>query len=640
MKILITGGAGFIGSNFVHYWLKNHPNDKIKVIDALTFAGNKDNLSGVLKKIDFVEGNITNRGQVAEAMKGMDAVVHFAAESHVDRSIFDPNQFWKTNVDGTRILLEEAQKAGVSRFHHVSTDEVYGELTLDSKERFNEDTPYAPQPDNLYAISKAEADRVTREFYKDTGMFITISNCSNNYGPYQFPEKFIPILVTNLIDGYKAPVHGDGQHVRDWIHTHDHATAVDLILEKGKPGETYLVGSRNDVPNRYIAERVVDLYGKDESWIKFVPDRHSNDRRYAIDSTRMVKELGWKPTITRENFDDGLKETINWYKNNPEWWRPLLQRRAMIADGDQKVFAFVELDRNLGKTKFIYKDAEEDDKDDKHKSIMVESDTKKITQILNKLKSHEWYKNTNKHVQKKLLDLVKIARTSGFVEDLANRPEVMGSIKQNKIVKIEYSPDKFGIYGVAIWFEVQNPEGEKHIEGYYSWAMGVKSGAKLLVLIRYKDRITHLAMTKEEKFPMGSLVYNLAGGFPHVNESVFDLFHRKIEDDLGIDVKKGSVKLGEIIGLGRVMPDSGMTNNHPFLYALVLDLEENIFPPIKIGEIYESPLDRLVLWPIERLQELVNKIDDSYFLSALARLTLSGVSDIKLGGKQVVWQKR
>ncbi len=637
MNILITGGAGFIGSNFVHYWIKKHPNDKIRVLDALTFAGNKANLNGVLRKIDFVEGDITSHDQVAASMKGIDTVVHFAAESHVDRSIFDPSRFWKTNVEGTQVLLEEALKTKVPRFHHVSTDEVYGELALDSKERFNEDTPYAPQPDNLYAISKAEADRVTREFYKQTGMFITISNCSNNYGPFQFPEKFIPILVTNLIDGFKAPIHGDGQHVRDWIHTSDHATAVDLILEKGKPGETYLVGSKNDVPNKYIAERVVNLYGKDDSWIKYVPDRHSNDRRYAIDSTKMIKELGWKPAITRENFDDGLKDTISWYKGHPEWWRPLLKRKAMIADGDQKVFAYIEIDRNLGKTKFIYKEQGEDKKD-KLKSRMLGSDPNKVSLIVHKLKSHAWYKNSSKLIQKKVIDLVKVARTSGFVDDLANRPELMGTLKQNKIVKIEYSPDKFGIYGVAVWFEVENQQGETHVEGYYSWAMGVKSGAKLLVLIRHKDRITHLALTKEEKFPMGSVIYNLAGGFPRINESVFDLIHRKLEDDLGIDVKNGSVKLGEIIGLGRVMPDSGMTNNHPFLYALVLDLEDNIFPPIKMGEIYEGA-GKLVLWPIERLQELVNKVDDSYFLSALARLTLSGVSDIKLGEKRVVWQK-
>ena len=631
MKILITGGAGFIGSNFVHYWLKKHPKDQIRVLDALTFAGNKDNLKTVMRKLDFVEGDITNRGHVASAMKGIDTVVHFAAESHVDRSIFEPSKFWKTNVEGTKILLEEAKNARVNRFHHVSTDEVYGELALNSEERFSELTPYAPRPDNLYAISKAEADHVVHNFYKETGMFLTISNCSNNYGPFQFPEKFIPIMVTNLIDEMKAPIHGDGENVRDWIHTYDHATAVDLILEKGKAGETYLVGSRNDVANKFIAERVVNLSGKDESWLKHVPDRHSNDRRYAIDSTKMVKELGWKPTITRDNFDDGLKDTIAWYKKNDSWWRPLLKRKATLSDGDQKVFAFIELDREIGKTKFTYtEESTTQSRNERLTTKMIEEDPRKIRLITNKLKSNSWFKNSTKGIQKKILDLIKIARTSGFVEEIANRPELVGSLKQNKIVKIEYSPDKAGIYGVAIWFEVEDKDGKKHIEGLYSWAMGVKSGAKLLTLVRHKGEITHLAMVKEEKFPVGGQVYNLAGGFPRINESVFDLIHRKIEDDLGIDVRGGQVRVGDIIGLGRVMPDSGMTNNHPFLYAIILDLSDNIFPPIKKGELYESG-EKLVLWPTEKLSELVNKVDDGYFLSALTRLTLSGVSNLKLG---------
>ena len=630
MKLLVTGGAGFIGSNFIHYWARNHPKDKIRVIDALTFAGNKANLEPVKRKIEFIEGDITNRENVKSAVRGMDAVIHFAAESHVDRSIFEPGKFWKTNVEGTRILLEESQKSGVERFHHVSTDEVYGELPLDSNDRFSETTPYAPRPDNLYAVSKAEADRVVREFYKESGMFITISNCSNNYGPYQFPEKFVPILVTNLIDGMKAPVHGDGQHVRDWIHTEDHATAVDLILEKGMPGETYLIGSKNDVPNMYIAQRIVNLYGKDERWIRHVPDRLANDRRYAIDSTKMIKELGWKPSITKENFDDGLKDTISWYKNNKDWWKPLLARKATIQDGDQKVFAFIEIDREIGKTKFVYK-KEEDELDEatRYAQRMVEEDPKKIKLIVAKLKSHDWYKNSSSVIKEKLLHLVKVARTSGFVEDLANRPEVIGNLKQNKVVKFEHSPDKNNIYGVAIWFEVEDEEGKKHIEGYYSWAMGVKSGAKLLVLTRHKGQLTHLAMVKEQKFPIGSVIYNLAGGLPKVNESVFDLISRKLLEDLGVDVKNGSAKIGEIIGLGRVTPDPGMTNNHPFLYAIILDLSDNIFPPIIPGETYESG-NQLVLWPVEKLQELVNRIDDSYFLSALARLTLSGVTKIKL----------
>lgn len=629
MKVLITGGAGFIGSNFIYYWLKNHPKDKIRVLDALTFAGNKENLKPVLKKIEFIEGDITNRDQVKSAMKGIDTVVHFAAESHVDRSIFEPGKFWKTNVEGTKILLEEAHYAKVPRFHHISTDEVYGELPLDSNDRFGEKTPYAPRPDNLYAISKAEADRVVREFYKSTGMYLTISNCSNNYGPFQFPEKFVPILVTNLIDGLKAPVHGDGKNVRDWIHTDDHAKAVDLILEKGKAGETYLVGSNVDVANIYIAKHIVNLYGKDESWIRYVPDRHSNDRRYAIDSRKIIQELGWKPAITRDNFDDGLMDTISWYKKNKDWWKPLLSRQAVVVDGDSKIYAFIEIDRELGKTKFNYGEPEEHNKVSKLAEKMMEEDPRKIALIKKKIKSHYWFKNSKPAIQDSLLELVKVSRTSGFVEDLANRPEIVGGYTQNRVVKFEHSPDKNQIYGVAIWFEVENTKGEKHIEGFYSWAMGVKSGAKMLVLIRYKNEITHIALTKEQKFAIGSEIYNMPGGFPKINESVFDLIHRKLEDDLGVDVKDGHIKVGDIIGLGRIMPDPGMTNNHPFLYAIVLDLTENIFPPIRIGEVYETG-GKLVLWPIERLSELVNKVDDSYFLSSLTRLMLSGVSNLKL----------
>lgn len=630
MRVLITGGAGFIGSNFVYYWLKNHPKDKIRVFDALTFAGNKENLKSVMNKIEFVEGDITNRDQVKLAMKGIDTVVHFAAESHVDRSIFEPGKFWKTNVEGTKTLLEEAYYAKVPRFHHVSTDEVYGELPLESDDRFSEKTPYAPRPDNLYAISKAEADREVREFYKKTGMYVTISNCSNNYGPYQFPEKFVPILVTNLIDGLKAPVHGDGKNVRDWIHTDDHASAVDLILEKGEAGETYLVGSNVDVANIYIAQRIVDIYGKDDSWIRYVPDRHSNDRRYAIDSTKIIHELGWKPAFTRNNFDDGLKETISWYKKNMDWWKPLLSRQAIVFDGDSKIQAYIEIDREIGKTKFVYGAPEEKTKISKLAEKMIEEDERKVNLVTKKLKSHLWFKNSKPAIQKTLLNMAKISHTSGFVEDLANRAEVVGGFTQNKIVKFEHSPDKNSIYGVAIWFEVENAEGKKHIEGFYSWAMGVKSGAKMLVLVRYRNQITHVALTKEQKFAIGSEIYNMPGGFPRLNESVFDLIQRKLEDDLGINVKDGNIRVGDITGLGRIMPDPGMTNNHPFLYSIILDLTENIFPPIRIGEVYETG-GKLVLWPVERLSELVNKVDDSYFLSSLTRLMLSGVSTLKLG---------
>ena len=329
MKLLVTGAAGFIGSNFVYYWLRKHPNDEIRVLDALTYAGNIGNLTPVIKskKVKFYEADINDRTKVSEAIRGTDAVVHFAAESHVDRGVFDPQKYWHTNVHGTLTLLEEAKRAGVSRFHHISTDEVYGELPLDSNLKFTEKTPYSPKPDNIYALSKAEADSVVLDFYKKTDMFITISNCSNNYGPMQFPEKFIPIIITNLIDGIKVPVHGDGRNVRDWIHVGDHASAIDAILQKGKKGETYLVGTNNDRSNGYIAKKVVELFGADERAINHVPDRHSNDRRYAIDATKIITELGWKPEIGRDNFDDSLKDTISWYEKNQDWWRPLLDKK-------------------------------------------------------------------------------------------------------------------------------------------------------------------------------------------------------------------------------------------------------------------------------------------------------------------------
>lgn len=632
MKILVTGGAGFIGSNFVYYWLKKHPKDKIKVVDALTFAGNYENLRPIEKKIEFIKADINNRVKVKEAMKGVDCVIHFAAESHVERSIFDPAAFWRTNVSGTLMLLQEADKAKVSRFHHVSTDEVYGELPLDSKERFSEETPYAPRADNLYAISKAEADRVVRNFSHKSKMNITISNCSNNYGQYQFPEKYIPIAVTNLIDGYKAPVHGDGLNVRDWIHTEDHARAIDLILEKGRRGETYLIGAENDLPNKFIAERVVTLYGKDESWIKYVPDRHSNDRRYAIDPTKMYQELGWKPQITRDNFDDGLKETISWYKKNEEWWRPLLKRRAPLSDREKQIFAYIVLDREAGKVRFSYKKKKEKEKVKVGVGTLGEKlieETGKTNFIKQKLRSREWFKNTRRSIRERLMELAKDPLTQGFVEDLANRPEEVGSVRQLKLIKLEHAPKKYGIYGIAAWFLVEKESGERKVEGIYSWAMGPKSGAKLLVLIRHKKRITHLAFLKNEKFPVGACVFDLAGGFPRLNESVFEMISRQLKDELGIE-GDSSMNIGEIIGLGRVAPDAGMTNNHPFMYAVIVDVADKVFPPFKAEEVHNPEEGGVVLWPVARLSELVNKVDDAYFLSALTRINLGGVGNIKL----------
>jgi len=260
MKLLVTGGAGFIGANFVHYWLKKYPKDKIRVIDLLTYAGNKSSLKSVKDKIEFVKGDIVDVSTVRKVMDGIDIVVHFAAESHVDKSVLNPESFMRTNVKGTKVLLTEAEKAGVKRFHHVSTDEVYGELPLDSDEKFNEETPYAPRPDNVYAVSKAKADDVVLKFVKKSNMGITISNCSNNYGPFQHPEKLVPVVITNLIDGIKVPVHGDGLNVRDWIHTEDHASAVDLILKKGVHGEIYLIGANNTSSNIKIVNKILNFF--------------------------------------------------------------------------------------------------------------------------------------------------------------------------------------------------------------------------------------------------------------------------------------------------------------------------------------------------------------------------------------------
>jgi len=632
MKLLVTGAAGFIGSNFVYYWLEKHPKDEIRVLDSLTYAGNLENLTPIMGKIEFVEADINDRAKVREAMKGVDAVIHYAAESHVDRSVFDPSRYWETNVHGTLTLLEEAQKLGIERFHHISTDEVYGELPLDSKDKFSEKTPYAPRPDNLYALSKAEADNVVMDFYKKTGMFITISNCSNNYGPFQFPEKFIPIVVTNLIDGIKVPIHGDGKNVRDWIHTWDHASAVDLILEKGKKGETYLIGSSNDRDNDYIAKRVVNIYGKDESAIRYVPDRHSNDRRYAIDAAKIIKELGWKPEIGRDNFDDGLKETIKWYKDNQDWWRPLLQRRAAITDDEKTISAFITLDRETGKTKFIFGKFEEQIKDALPQSDLgkhfVEQNLVRYEIVMKNLKSKNWYNKSPHKIKKEIETLAMNPATFGYVEDLSLRSDRVNGDRLLKLTKIEHGLPKYGIFGIATWFEVENGEGEVRMEGYFSWGWGPKSGAKLLVLIKRHGEVTHLAFQKEVKFPIGSEFYNLPGGFPKLNESVLNFIVRSLKKDLNLNIKDGGLTLSEIVSLGRVTPDSGMTNNHPNMYAVILEMDDKMFPEASPGKKFEE--GQIILWPINEVSEMVNKCDDSYFLSAMARLTLSGIYTINL----------
>ncbi|MFA6017394.1 MAG: dTDP-glucose 4,6-dehydratase [Patescibacteria group bacterium] len=321
MKLLVTGGAGFIGSNFILYWLKNHPEDKVVNLDKLTYAGNLENLKSIEKNPNyvFVQDDICNSQSVNSLINNsqIDTIVHFAAESHVDRSIMDPAPFIKTNIEGTYVLLEAALKNKVKKFHHVSTDEVFGALELNSKEKFNDNTSYNPH--SPYSASKASSDHLVRAYFDTYQLPITISNCSNNFGPYQFPEKLMPLAITNIIEGKKVPVYGDGLYVRDWLYVEDHVRAIDQILQKGKTGETYLIGGlTEDIANIDIIKKILKIMGKDETEIEFVKDRPGHDRRYAIDWSRINKELGWKP---EHGFYEYLALTIDWYKNNQKWWR-------------------------------------------------------------------------------------------------------------------------------------------------------------------------------------------------------------------------------------------------------------------------------------------------------------------------------
>lgn len=319
MKLLVTGGAGFIGSNFIHYWSNKYPNDRIVNLDKLTYAGNLENLSSLEKNKNykFVKGDICDSDTVAIAMHEVGVVVHFAAESHVDRSILGPAVFVMTNVVGTQTLLDAAIEAGVKHFHHVSSDEVFGTLKLGSREKFNERTTYNPR--SPYSASKAASDHLVRAYHTTYGLPITISNCSNNFGPYQFPEKLIPLTITNLIEGKKVPVYGRGNQVRDWLYVTDHCRAIDLVINKGKSGETYCVGGQHDeLTNLEVVRRIVKLLGKEESMIEFVKDRPGHDIRYAMDWTKIQKELGWNP---EHDFDTWLTKTVEWYQANTKWWK-------------------------------------------------------------------------------------------------------------------------------------------------------------------------------------------------------------------------------------------------------------------------------------------------------------------------------
>ncbi|HXQ22338.1 MAG TPA: dTDP-glucose 4,6-dehydratase [Candidatus Acidoferrales bacterium] len=326
MKILITGGAGFIGSNCVRYLLAQHADDEVVNLDALTYAGNLENLADVAAqpRYRFVRGDIADRAAVDDAMRGVEAVVNFAAESHVDRSIDDPAGFLRTNVAGTLVLLEAARQAGVHRFVQVSTDEVYG--SLGPAGRFDEASPL--RPSSPYSASKAAADLLALSFWTTYRLPVIVTRCSNNFGPYQFPEKVIPLFVTNALADQPLPLYGDGLNVRDWIYVDDHCAALDLVLRRGQPGEVYNIGGGNECTNRELTEGILRELGKPLSLIRHVTDRPGHDRRYAIDASKLRQELGWQPART---FAEALRQTVVWYRDHSGWWR-------RVKSGDYRTY--------------------------------------------------------------------------------------------------------------------------------------------------------------------------------------------------------------------------------------------------------------------------------------------------------------
>lgn len=321
MNIIVTGGAGFIGSNFVHYVHKERPDWNITVLDALTYAGNEANLAGLdPTRVTLVKGNITDETLVNQLVSENDAVVHYAAESHNDNSLDNPRPFLDTNIIGTYVILEAVRKHG-KRLHHISTDEVYGDLELDDPNRFTEDTPY--NPSSPYSSTKAGSDLLVRAWVRSFGIQATISNCSNNYGPFQHVEKFIPRQITEILEGRRPKLYGTGENVRDWIHTEDHSSAVLTILEKGVMGETYLIGADGEKDNKSVVELILTQTDNAADAYDHVQDRPGHDMRYAIDSTKLRNELGWMPKFT--DFEAGLKDTIEWYAANESWWKPQKQ---------------------------------------------------------------------------------------------------------------------------------------------------------------------------------------------------------------------------------------------------------------------------------------------------------------------------
>ena len=324
MTLLVTGGAGFIGSNFIYYWLDRYPGDRVVCLDSLTYAGNLSTLSPLLKKDDFAfyRVDITDAAAVKTVFDSerIDAVVNFAAESHVDRSISDPGIFLRTNILGTQVLMDACLSHGGIRFHQVSTDEVYGDLPLDRPDLFfTESTPL--HTSSPYSASKASADLLALAYHRTYGLPVTVSRCSNNYGPYQFPEKLIPLMIANALSDKPLPVYGKGENVRDWLYVEDHCRAIDLILKKGRIGEVYNVGGHNEKTNLEIVRLILSLLGKPESLITYVADRKGHDRRYAIDPDKISRELGWLPGT---RFDEGVRRTVDWYLSNRAWWETIL----------------------------------------------------------------------------------------------------------------------------------------------------------------------------------------------------------------------------------------------------------------------------------------------------------------------------
>jgi dTDP-glucose 4,6-dehydratase len=320
-KLFVTGGAGFIGSNFIRYWLTEHAESEVVNFDKLTYAGNLSSLRDIADnpRYQFVQGDICEAAAVEKAMIGCDTVVHFAAETHVDRSVTGPMDFVQTNLVGTANLLQAARASGNLRFHHISTDEVFGSLALDGSDKFDEHTPYDPR--SPYSASKAGSDHLVRAFHETYGLPVTISNCSNNYGAYHYPEKLFPLAITNLLEGKNVPVYGSGLQIRDWLHVEDHARAIDLILQQGTIGETYCIGGMNkDITNLDAVRAMLTIMDLNESRIEYVTDRPGHDQRYSVDWSKIHRELGWSPLRT---FEEGLAQTIEWYKKNEWWWKPI-----------------------------------------------------------------------------------------------------------------------------------------------------------------------------------------------------------------------------------------------------------------------------------------------------------------------------